>query len=440
MSIAELQRGPGNTTPPSKDGAWTIVGAKSDGVTPGFVIEDIHKNRYLLKLDPPEYPELCSAADVIGSKFFYVFGYFTPENYIVHFRQDDLAIPEGTVWHDASGRKHPLTKRTVADLLKSQPKDGSGAYRALASRWVDGDAVGPFSYKGTWSDDPNDTVPHEDRRVLRGLRVFAAWLNHQDTRSINSMDALVTEDGRKFLRHYLIDFGSILGSAGYSRKEAWMGHEYAIARPEAAMQIATFGFYLPVWMRSDYPKLTGAGLFDARSFDPLKWKGSYPNPAFLRMDDEDAFWAAKQVAAFTDDEIRAIVQTGEYSDPRTADWITQCLIQRRDKVTAAWFGKVLPLDKFRVANGELSFANLSGQAAGMPGGYDIAWSRYDNSRGVTTKLPGAAGRKLPAVDDSTEYLAATVSDAKDADRTSPNPVTVYLRRAGTGFEVVGIER
>jgi hypothetical protein len=175
MSIEDLRRGPGNTTPPSKDRAWTIVGAKSDGVTPGFVIEDAKKNRYLLKLDPPEYPELCSAADVIGSKFFYALGYFTPENYVVHFRREDLEIPSGATWRDSNGRKHALTIQAVANLLKAQPKEGAGTYRALASRWVDGRVVGPFSYSGTRSDDPNDTVPHEDRRMLRGLRVFAAW-------------------------------------------------------------------------------------------------------------------------------------------------------------------------------------------------------------------------------------------------------------------------
>ena len=60
--------------------------------------------------------------------------------------------------------------------------------------------------------------------------MFAAWLNHHDTRSINTMDSLVAEDGRQYLKHYLIDFGSILGSAGYARKEPWLGHEYTIAR------------------------------------------------------------------------------------------------------------------------------------------------------------------------------------------------------------------
>jgi hypothetical protein len=393
-----------------------------------------------LKLDPPDYPELCSAADVIGSKFFYALGYFTPENYVVNFRQEDLAIPPGATWRDSSGRKHPLTILAVADLLKSQPKDGAGTYRALASRWVEGQVAGPFSYKGTRSDDPNDTVPHEDRRMLRGLRVFAAWLNHQDTRSINSMDTLVTVDGRKFLKHYLIDFGSILGSAGYTKKEPWMGHEYAIARPEAAIQMVTFGFYLPMWMRSNYPKLPGAGLFDARSFDPVKWKSNYPNPAFMLMDDEDAFWAAKQVAAFADEEIRAIVKTGEYSDPRATDWIADCLIQRRDKIATAWLGKMLPLDKFRVAAGELSFDDLNKHASGMPLGYKIEWATFDNERRVATKLPGALGRKVPVVDTATEYLAATIASASDFAGDSPNPITVYLRRAGRSFEVVGSER
>jgi len=441
MSIDELRRGPGNTTPPAPAGGWSIVGAKSDGITPGFIIEDQNKNRYLLKFDPPRYPEMCSAADVIGSKFFYALGYFTPENYVVHFHREDLTIPAGATWRDAGGRTHALTKDAVDDMLRPQPKASDGTYRALASKWVKGEIIGPFSYRGTRSDDPNDTVPHEDRRVLRGLRVFASWLNHQDTRAINSMDTLVTTDGRQYIRHYLIDFGSILGSAGYSEKEPWMGHEYAIARPEAAKQMLTFGFYLPRWVRSDYPKITGVGLFDSWSFDAVNWKPNYPNPAFLMMDSEDAFWAAKQVAAFTDDEIRAIVKTGELSDPRAADWIANCLIERRDKIAAAWFDKVLPLDRFRVADNTLTFDNLvTKQAAGSSGRYEVVWASYDNSTGASTKLSASRGKKLPLADSSTTYLSATITCGAASEGGCANPVKVYLRRTGASFEVVGVER
>src|SRR6266404_5044850 len=39
MSIQELTQGPGNSTPPDAKNSWKVVSAKSDGVTPGFVIE-----------------------------------------------------------------------------------------------------------------------------------------------------------------------------------------------------------------------------------------------------------------------------------------------------------------------------------------------------------------------------------------------------------------
>ena len=425
MSIEELQRGPGNSTPPDPRDTWKVVGAKNDGVTPGFVIEDRNKRRYLLKLDPVGHPELCSAADVIGSKFFYALGYFTPENYVVHFRRENLAISPGVQWRDAKGRKHPLTRQALSDMLDGQRKTPDGKYRALASKWLEGEVVGPFSYRGVRSDDPNDLVPHEDRRTLRGLAVFAAWLNHHDTRSINSMDTLVVEHGRKHLKHFLIDFGSILGSAGYGPKEAWIGHEHSLSRRPLAKQFVTFGFLPPRWTRAEYPKLTGVGLFDSWSFEPLTWKSNYPNPAFLMMDDADAFWAAKQVAVFTDDEIRAIVQTGQYSDPRATKWIADCLVERRDKIKQVWYSRALPVDRFRVDGGRLAFDNL-----GAAREFDVAWSVYDNDRNHHTPIASASGWRVPA--SNAEFLAASIT----AKETKVKPVVVYMR-AG---RVVGVDR
>jgi len=438
MSIEELQRGPGNSTPPDANGTWRITSAKSDGLTPGFVIEDANKNRYVVKFDPPRYPELCSAPDVIGSKVFYALGYNTPENYIIHFRRENLEIGEGVTYRDPSGKKRPLTSSVLDELLKAQPRASDGTYRALASRWISGKVVGPFSYEGTRTDDPNDIVAHQNRRELRGLRVFAAWLNHQDTRSINSMDTLVTENGVPYLKHYLLDFGSILGSAGVGPKLAWYGHEYVIERKAAAEQMVTFGFNPPRWARSEYRQYTGTGMLDYQSFDPVTWKPTFPNPAFLLCDRGDAFWAAKQVAAFSDDDIRALVKTGEYSDPRATDWIAECLIKRRDKIVAAAFAMVLPLDKFRVSDGELTFEDLAASSAGgMARQYEVRWSKSDEF-GHLTALPNAVGASIPAAGGAA-YLAATIG-CVSAENACPKPITVYLRRAAKSFQVVGIDR
>ena len=67
--------------------------------------------------------------------------------------------------------------------------------------------------QGPAADDPNDRIRHEDRRSLRASWMLAAWLAVYDASAINTLDSYVEEDGRHFVRHYLIDFGAGLGSA-----------------------------------------------------------------------------------------------------------------------------------------------------------------------------------------------------------------------------------
>ena len=99
----------------------------------------------------------------------------------------------------------------------------------MASR-ASGQAGRPRALRRTRPDDPNDLVPHEDRRELRAYGVFAAWLNHVDAKAINSLDMLVTENGRSFVRHYLVDFGSALGSGGVGPADYWAGPSISSSR------------------------------------------------------------------------------------------------------------------------------------------------------------------------------------------------------------------
>ena len=110
-------------------------------------------------------------------------------------------------------------------------------------------------------------MDHENRRDLRGLYVFAAWLNHTDSKSINSLDSVVEEDGRRFIKHFLIDFGAILGSDSFEA-DPRRGNVYVFDWPTAARQFLSIGFYVPAWMRADYPHLPEVGRFEYETFDP----------------------------------------------------------------------------------------------------------------------------------------------------------------------------
>ena len=213
LSLGELTRGPNRDDGPDPRSIWTVVGGKQGGVTPGFEIVTSDGVRYVIKLDPVALPELSSAAEIIATKLFHAIGFNVPENHIVEVHPETLVIATGTVITDEFGKTHTLTDRRLDRMLARVPRLSDGRIRVTASRYLHGEPIGPFRYIGTRSDDPNDIVPHEDRRELRGLRLFAAWMNHDDVRAHNTLDTWILDGGSRYVRHHLIDFGSAFGSA-----------------------------------------------------------------------------------------------------------------------------------------------------------------------------------------------------------------------------------
>ena len=329
---------------------------------------------------------------------------------------------------DQTGRRRKMSDQDLADILVNVPRDAEKKYRALASRYLVGKPVGPRRYHGTRRDDPNDTVPHEHRRDLRGFRVFCAWLDHDDSRSINSLDMIVNEGDVPFIKHYLVDFGSTLGSASDGPNSPRSGFEELFSWSSSAREFFTLGLYVPRWARVRYPNLPSVGRFEYELFDPQTWTPEYRNPVFSNMLPDDAFWAARQVMAFTDEQIAAMVKTGELSDSRAAEWLTKCLIERRNKIGKGFLSKVLPLDRFAVQDGRLRFVDLR-----EPGRqYRAHWAEFDNSTGAHNRIEGE-GLAIPSTRGA--YLVATIS-AEDPKKS----VQVYLRRRSESWEVVGLER
>ncbi len=440
MTIEELVRGPGNRTPPSSDGPWKVVAAKAEGVTPGFTMLDTRGRRYFVKFDPLSNPEMASAADVISSKFFHALGYQVPENYIAYFRREQLVVAPDTRITDAQGKHRPMTSRDIEELLLRVPRHPKKGYRLVASLQIPGRLIGPFRYHGVRADDPNDVVRHEHRRDLRGMYVFAAWLGHNDVKSLNSLDTVVEDNGVPYIQHFLIDFGAGLGSDSFAEKSPRAGYEYLFAFKPSMLQLFTAGLHVPRWARADYPDIPAAGNLEWEIFDPEKWKPNYRIPAFHNRLPGDVFWAARQVAAFTDDEIRAIVATGEFSDPRAAEWIARCLIGRRDKIGRAYLGRGLPLDRFRVSGGRLEFDDLAVQyLKAQPQTYRVQWSRFDNHANCKTELLGESRWQLPRASlqaPDGEYFSADIAGSPEARQR----VTVYLRKQAGQLELVGVDR
>ena len=456
MTIDEVVRGPNQVDGPAP-GTWHVSGRPDSGITPKFTIRDARGDTYLLKLDPAKFPELPSSVEVISTKIFHAIGYHVPEDFIVTFDLSRLDVLPGAKIRTESGSKRLIDMTDVEQWLKNTPRTANGLIRALASRYVPGKVVGQFRYTGVRPDDPNDIYPHERRRELRGMRVFAAWLNHDDARSINSIDTYVEENGRHYIRHYLQDFGSNLGSGSTSAQQPRGGNEYLIEGDKIAKGLVSFGLWTRDWTKVRYPDNPSLGNIEADFFDPQKWKTEYPQPAFDQMDPADAFWAASIVSRFSDEMIKAIVDTGELSDADAARYLTDVIVRRRDKVVAYWIGQTNPLDRFevvRTATGaELTFDNAAIRLrVAEPGAtYSACWMGLDNTAGT----PAAAGEGLdlrdprlaipddawgPADAAGFRYATASIKTVHASHPNWRNPVLVTVRERSGTIEVVGIER
>jgi hypothetical protein len=449
MSDDEIARGPDRFESLSIDG-WPIVRDKGVGLQTGFRVADPKSGKiYQIEFDPPSNPEMATGAEVIGTSLYHAFGYHVVDVYLVEFDPAQATIsPEATI-ADVGGERRRFTRVDLDDLLRRSARLPNGRYRALASRFADGSPLGSFRYHGTRPDDPNDIFPHEHRRELRANAVFAAWLNHDDSRGLNSLDMLQGEQAMKSVTHYMFDFGSIMGSGTAFPQTPRGGHEYLLDWREGFLTLATLGVYLRPWLTIGYPNVSpSVGRFESQAFDPGDWKPEYPNPAFRNLRPDDAYWGAKIVSKFSDAAIRKVVEKARYSDPRATDYITRTLIERRDKVLRAWLNGVLPVDDFRLSEtGQLTFVNTAVRVgvATPPDEYRLSWFRFDNTTGEHT----AVGEEI-AVRDPSATLPAELTEGPFAglslraghpDHQGWSRTTrVYFRRDGRAWQTVGVER
>ncbi|MFH0986010.1 MAG: hypothetical protein V1882_10860 [Candidatus Omnitrophota bacterium] len=380
LSLEALEMGYQETPGPDLKEPLQVTAAEQRGIYPRFWVRDALGDEYLLEFDPQGNMELVTGAEAVASRAYYALGYNVPQLTILSVKPEQFRVaPGATTWED-TGFKKELSQKRFEEYLMVLPQNAEGLYRASACKLMKGRYRGIFSFESRRKDDPADLVNHRDRREIRVLGVFASWLNHFDLRESDTLDVSMEENGQSIIKHYLTDFSGALGSTQAGPKAPMLGYEHQIDYGETFKSILALGFREKPWQkkwRLEGKKINGSpavGYFTNEVFDPGRYKTQFPYEAFRLVTRADGLWAAKLLKSFSDEDIRAMVKAGQYSDPKNEEVLVKILSERRDKIVLFWLSRANPLDAFSFSGGKLTFKDLaveSGAASQEGTVYDV---------------------------------------------------------------------
>ncbi|HET7545980.1 MAG TPA: hypothetical protein VFK05_39195 [Polyangiaceae bacterium] len=435
--------------------SWLVDHGKDNGANPGFRV-NVRGQKYLLKTDDGQV-ERATAAAAIAARFYYAAGWWAPCDSVVYFKKSALRLKPGLSIKANVGPAEPFDQKRLDRILAQAGRRGE-LYRAVASRWLPGVPLGPFTYEGTRSDDPSDVIAHENRRDLRGARLLAAWLNHFDSREQNTMSTWMSDNPRDsasqgYVRHWYIDLGDCFGSEwAIDDVSKRLGHAYLLDFSYMLEDFASFGAIERPWDRARRtPGAENFGYFSERDFEPELWRGEYPNPAFGRMTERDGAWATRIIARFSVEHIRAAVGVGNFTNPAHAEFLVRVLLARQRRLLARYFSKLSPLSDVQVTGRKLCATDLARSTGTYP---SEAFSyraelRRGSARAVTARAVAGAQGQI-CVDLGEPLAAGLLSDAAPGrymtvrieNGIAPGPLVVHFYDLGAdrGLRLVGIER
>ncbi|MBX3158504.1 MAG: hypothetical protein KF773_21220 [Deltaproteobacteria bacterium] len=361
VSPEELVVGPGRVGNPQDHRPWRIHKSKAMGEAIGLQVTDARGEKYLLKFDRHGFPEMETSAHVIVNRLLWGFGYNVPEDYIVRIRTDELVLAEDAVITEPGGKERRFTLEDLATLVANIDTEPDGTVRGMASRMLDGAPIGGHPGEGVRDDDPNDRIPHELRRDLRGARPVFAWLDHVDIAEDNTLDEWIEDRDQPrhhYVQHYWLDFGRSLGAMAAIQRDPRRGLEYRVDFPEMIGSFMLLGLRPRAWEQREQSPLRGVGMYDP-NFDPAAWKPHTPSYLPLRLADRlDWYWGAKILMRYTPDQLRAVVESVGMSDPRSTEFLVGALVSRQRRIGGYAFTQVNPLDDFTIDGAHLCFDDL----------------------------------------------------------------------------------
>jgi hypothetical protein len=434
------------------DGSWVIDAGKGNGSSPGFRAS-IHGRRYLFKVDS-DSPERPSAASTIGAAVYQAVGFNTSCEQIVYLRPTLLSLKPGLTTKGNFSGERPFDHAALDRILAVAPRR-NGRLRFQVSAWLPGKTLGPFRYRGMRDDDPNDAVPHDERRELRGGRVLAAWLDHFDAREQNSMDVWISDrkdapdSSPGHVVHYYLDTSDCLGSAwDWEQITRRLGYSYVVDWADIGRDFVTLGIPSRPWDRVQ--RVQGHekfNYFDVANFEPQDWKNEYANPAFDRMTERDAAWMARILSRLSPEMVRALAQMGQFEHADDATFLAEVLEGRLRKILERYLLGLSPISDVHVDGDYLCALDLAEARALRPASSFRYMATRENGSplevkrqpggGLCVGLPHAASPAGAPDDDPSRYVRVWVEDGV---ARGPLVAHLYDLGPGRGYLLAGLER
>ena len=456
LTLDEIRQGPNKYLEPDTSKKLTVTSSKVGGGSAGFIVKDARGDKYIIKFDEPHAPVTESATDVAVQRILWACGFNVPENSIIYFNRDDLVLADDAAVKDVFGNKRRMTEADVDEQLAKSYRREDGSYRALASKFLPGIPIGGYAMEGTRPDDPNDDIPHEHRRAVRGLYIVFGWVQQTDAKEDNTLDTYEKgSDGRHFVKHYLVDFGKSFGTSASIVKRPGDGHVENIDFEYIFLSLPMLGLWKRPWEGTTIPAIQGLGMFDAEHFEPGAWKSHAPYRPFDFADRFDMYWAAKIVIRFTAAQLRAAIDQGKFEDPRATDYLVETMVARQRKSARFAFEQVNPVDNFELAREgagyRLCFDDLLVVYQLRPGSAAVTEYRgavYDYAgKPVGWKSDAAPGGNKTAclgpfqpADGNDNYTVLRIDTKRIDQKLTPVEVHMAADPEGGAMRIIGVNR
>lgn len=401
-----------------------------------LAVMDARGRRFEVWRDPPDRNEMSTGAAAAANHLLRAMGYLTPGVWALDIARADLLL------------RAPGDQAAVDALVKSGPPVKGWKFRVGVVRWPIGTDLGPTPPSGSRLDDPNDRVPHEDRRTLRALKLIFGWLGMTQGDATVFRDAYLGAPGQGHLVHYVAGLGGAFGANDVVRPHPPRDDDGDLAGQNVWITLATLGLYQQR-LRLTPERWPAIGEY-RETFTPADFQTGPPIEPLDRLLPADAYWAAKRVASLRPAAIVKALDAGHYRDD-SARALLQELIRDRQVLAVRWgFAQVTPCEVDRLVQGSEQMPRaalvLRDEALSM-GILDAPSTRYrielmdENGKAVapTARIRMSEGALFPIrlPETAPHYLVVRVR-ASRSRRDAPGAMEVHLTHEGPKWRVVGV--